>query len=85
MTNEPVSGNLYNFDLFEDVNNNYTFDCNDYPNEVQVDTTDINDIYAPNSIALGINLTMTNNINLFGEFQTWRDKATNINYGSIFK
>jgi len=85
MTNEPVSGNLYKFDLFEDGNNNYTFDSNDYPNEVQVDTTDINDIYAPNSISLGMNLTMSNNINLFGEFQNWRDKATNINYGSIFK
>ena len=85
MTNEPVSGTLYKFDLFEDINNNYTFDSNDFPNEVQIDTIDINDIYAPNSVGIGLNLSMVNNINLFGEFQNWRDKATNINYNTIFE
>ena len=85
MTNKPVSGTLYKFDLFEDVNNNYTFDSQDYPSEVQVDTLDINDIHAPNSMAIGVNLSTINSINIFSEFQIWRDKATNINYSSIFK
>ena len=85
MTNKPVSGTLYKFDLFEDVNNNYTFDSQDYPSEVQVDTLDINDIHAPNSMAIGVNLSTINSIKIFSEFQIWRDKATNINYSSIFK
>ena len=63
MTNKPVSGTLYKFDLFEDVNNNYTFDSQDYPSEVQVDTLDINDIHAPNSMAIGVNLSTINSIN----------------------
>jgi hypothetical protein len=84
ITNKPVSGNLYNFDFYEDSNNSYSFDSDDYPDDLVVDTTSISDIYAPNSFSFGINLAFKNSLNLFSEFQMLNDEATNDNYASIF-
>ncbi len=85
MTNKPVSGSLYQFDLFEDTNNNYSFDTGDYPGEVDVDTSDVANIYAPNSFSFGVNASFINDLNIFGEFELWNDEATNANFASIHK
>ena len=84
MTGKPVSGTLYQFDLFEDRNDNYTFDTDDYPAMVNVDTIEISDIYAPNSFSFGINAGFRNDLNMFGEFQIWNDEASSANYESIY-
>jgi len=85
MTNKPVSGSLYQFDLFEDTNNNYSFDTGDYPSEVDVDTIDVTNIYAPNSFSFGINANFKNDFNIFGEFELWNDEATNMSFASIHR
>tara|TARA_Y100000590_G_scaffold445230_1_gene577060 strand:- start:429 stop:1199 length:771 start_codon:yes stop_codon:yes gene_type:complete len=85
LTDKPVYGKLYQFDLFEDINNNYSFDSNDYPAEVGVDTIGVNNIYAPNSFSLGLNIGLKKNLNIFSEFQLWNDESNNINYASIYK
>ena len=84
LTDKPVYGKLYQFDLFEDINNNYAFDSNDYPGEVGVDTIGVNNIYAPSSFSLGFNISLKNNLNIFSEYQLWNDEANNINYASIY-
>ena len=84
MTNKPVSGTLYKFDFYEDTNNNYSYDSDDYPANVDVDTISIKNIYAPNSFSFGFNVGFKNNLNLFSEFQLWNDEATNANYASIY-
>jgi hypothetical protein len=84
MTGKPVSGTLYQFDLFEDRNDNYTFDTDDYPATVNVDTIEVSDIYAPNSFSFGINAGFRNDLNMFGEFQIWNDEASSANYESIY-
>ena len=84
MTGKPVSGTLYQFDLFEDRNDNYTFDTDDYPANVNVDTIEVSDIYAPNSFSFGLNAGFRNDLNIFGEFQIWNDEASSANYESIY-
>ena len=84
MTGKPVSGTLYQFDLFEDRNGNYTYDPDDYPATVNVDTIEVSDIYAPNSFSFGLNAGFRNNLNIFGEFQIWSDEASSANYESIY-
>ena len=85
MTGKPVSGTLYQFDVFEDSNQNYSYDQEDYPSAAAIDTTSISNIYAPNSFSLGLNATFENDINIFTEFQLWNDEATNADYASIIK
>jgi len=84
MTGKPVSGTLYQFDLFEDRNDNYTYDPDDYPAIVNVDTIEVSDIYAPNSFSFGLNAGFRNDLNIFGEFQIWSDEASSANYESIY-
>ena len=84
MTGKPVSGTLYQFDLFEDRNDNYTYDPDDYPATVNVDTIEVSDIYAPNSFSFGLNAGFRNDLNIFGEFQIWSDEASSANYESIY-
>ncbi|MEC7759698.1 MAG: hypothetical protein VYA76_01740 [Candidatus Neomarinimicrobiota bacterium] len=84
MTGKPVSGTLYQFDLFEDRNDNYTYDTDDYPANVNVDTIEVSDIYAPNSFSFGLNAGFRNDLNIFGEFQIWNDEASSANYESIY-
>lgn len=84
LTNKPVSGKLYKFDFYEDSNNNYSFDSDDYPNEVMVDTISISNIYAPSSFSFGMSATFKKDLNIFSEFQMWNDQAINSNYTSIF-
>ena len=84
MTGKPVSGRLYQFDLFEDRNDNYTYDTDDYPANVNVDTIEVSDIYAPNSFSFGLNAGFRNDLNIFGEFQIWNDEASSANYESIY-
>ena len=84
MTGKPVSGTLYQFDLFEDRNDNYTYDPDDYPAIVNVDTIEVSDIYAPNSFSFGLNAGFRNDLNIFGEFQIWNDEASSANYESIY-
>ena len=84
MTGKPVSGTLYQFDLFEDRNDNYTYDPDDYPATVNVDTIKVSDIYAPNSFSFGLNAGFRNDLNIFGEFQIWSDEASSANYESIY-
>ena len=84
MTGKPVSGTLYQFDLFEDGNDNYTYDPDDYPATVNVDTIEVSDIYAPNSFSFGLNAGFRNDLNIFGEFQIWSDEASSANYESIY-
>jgi len=84
MTGKAVSGTLYQFDLFEDRNDNYTYDPDDYPAIVNVDTIEVSDIYAPNSISFGLNAGFRNDLNIFGEFQIWNDEASSANYESIY-
>ena len=84
MTGKPVSGTLYQFDLFEDRNDNYTYDTDDYPSTVNVDTIEVSDIYAPNSFSFGLNAGFRNDLNIFGEFQIWSDEALSANYESIY-
>ena len=84
MTGKPVSGTLYQFDLFEDRNGNYTYDPDDYPATVNVDTIEVSDIYAPNSFSFGLNAGFRNDLNIFGEFQIWSDEASSANYESIY-
>ena len=84
MTGKPVSGALYKFDLFEDRNDNYTFDRDDYPANVNVDSIEVSDIYAPNSFSFGLNAGFRNDLNIFGEFQIWNDEASSANYESIY-
>jgi len=83
-TTKPVSGSLYQFDLFEDTNNNYLFDRNDYPGEVDVDTIDVSNIYAPHSLSFGVNAGFKNDLNIFGEFQLWNDEGGS-SHASIHK
>ena len=85
MTSEPVSGTQYQFDLFEDINDNYSFDTDDYPATIDVDTIKVSNIYAPSSFSLGLNAGFNNDLNIFGEFQLWNDQATNGKYTSIYK
>jgi len=85
MTGSPVSGTLYQFDVFEDRNQNFSYDQDDYPATAEVDTINISNIYAPNSFSLGFNVSFKNNMNIFTEFQLWNDEATNANYASIIK
>ena len=84
MTGKPVSGTLYQFDLFEDRNDNYTYDTDDYPANVNVDTIEVSDIYAPNSFSFGLNAGFRNDLNIFGEFQIWNDESSSANYESIY-
>ncbi|MBC8344930.1 MAG: hypothetical protein ISR82_02370 [Candidatus Marinimicrobia bacterium] len=84
MTGEPISGTQYQFDLFEDKNDNYSFDTDDYPATIGVDTIDVSNIYAPSSFSIGLNAGFKNDLNIFGEFQLWNDQATNGNYSSIY-
>ena len=84
MTGKAVSGTLYQFDLFEDRNDNYTYDTDDYPANVNVDTIEVSDIYAPNSFSFGLNAGFRNDLNIFGEFQIWNDEASSANYESIY-
>ena len=84
LTNKPVSGNLYNFNFYEDSNNSYSFDSDDYPGDLAVDTTSILNIYSPNSFSFGVNLAFKNSLNVFSEFQMLNDESTNDNYASIF-
>jgi len=84
MTGKAVSGTLYQFDLFEDRNDNYTYDPDDYPAIVNVDTIEVSDIYAPNSFSFGLNAGFRNDLNIFGEFQIWNDEASSANYESIY-
>ena len=84
MTGKAVSGTLYQFDLFEDRNDNYTYDPDDYPATVNVDTIEVSDIYAPNSFSFGLNAGFRNDLNIFGEFQIWNDEASSANYESIY-
>jgi len=84
MTGKAVSGTLYQFDLFEDRNDNYTYDPDDYPATVNVDTIEVSDIYAPNSFSFGLNAGFRNDLNIFGEFQIWSDEASSANYESIY-
>ena len=84
MTGKPVSGTLYQFDLFEDRNDNYTYDPDYYPATVNVDTIEVSDIYAPNSFSFGLNAGFRNDFNIFGEFQIWSDEASSANYESIY-
>ena len=84
MTGKAVSGTLYQFDLFEDRNDNYTYDPDDYPAIVNVDTIEVSDIYAPNSFSFGLNAGFRNDLNIFGEFQIWSDEASSANYESIY-
>ena len=84
MTGNPVSSTQYQFDLFEDRNNNYSFDSDDYPENVDVDTINVSNIYAPSSISFGLNAALNNDINIFGEFQLWNDQAINDNFSSIY-
>jgi|TARA_B110000263_G_scaffold100091_1_gene87500 hypothetical protein len=84
LTNKPVSGKLYKFNFYEDSNNSYSFDTDDYPGDLVVDTTSISNIYSPNSFSFGLNVGFKNDLNIFSEFQMWNDEATNTNYASIF-
>jgi hypothetical protein len=84
MTGNPVSSTQYQFDLFEDRNNNYSFDSDDYPENVDVDTINVSNIYAPSSFSFGLNAALNNDINIFGEFQLWNDQAINDNFSSIY-
>ena len=85
MTREPVSGTQYQFDLFEDINDNYSFDTDDYPATIDVDTVKVSNIYAPSSFSFGMNTQFNNDLNVFGEFQLWTDQAINGKYNSIYK
>lgn len=85
ITDKPVSGMLYKFDLFEDSNNNYAFDVEDYPGELDVDTIKVKNIYAPRSLSFGVNASFNNNLNIFGEFQHWNDEPNDVAFSSIFK
>ncbi|MDP6338959.1 MAG: hypothetical protein QF842_01355 [Candidatus Marinimicrobia bacterium] len=84
VSGKPVSGTLYQFDLFEDKNDNYVFDSGDFPSTVSVDTNKVSDIYAPNSFSFGLNVGFKNDLNVFGEFQMWNDEALNADYASIY-
>ncbi|MDC0234807.1 hypothetical protein OAK09_00475 [Candidatus Marinimicrobia bacterium] len=84
-TGGPVYGTQYQFDLFEDINDNYSFDTDDYPAKIDVDTIKLSNIYAPSSFSIGLNAEFNNNLNIFGEFQLWNDQATNGIYTSIYK
>ena len=84
LTNKSISGKLYKFDFYEDRNNSYSFDADDYPSDLVVDTTSISNIYSPNSFSFGVNLAFKNDLNIFSELQMWNDEATNTNYASIF-
>ena len=84
LTNNSISGKLYQFDFYEDSNKSYSFDSNDYPDDLVADTTSINNIYSPNSFSFGVNLAFKNDLNMFTELQMWNDEATNTNYSSIF-
>ena len=84
MTGKPVSGTMYQFDLFEDKNDSYTYDPGDYPATVEVDTIEVSDIYAPNSFSFGLSVGFKNDLNIFGEFQMWSDEASNADFASIY-
>ena len=84
MTNKSISGKLYKFNFYEDSNNSYSYDANDYPGDLVVDTTSTSNIYSPNSFSFGVNLAFKNDLNIFSELQMWNDESTNTNYASIF-
>ena len=77
-TNSPLSAYAYNFDLFEDTDGDLIPTSNDFPNDTNVDTMKVENIYAPNSFSLGFNLDFKNSLNTYFEFQLWNDNAQNI-------
>ena len=83
-TNSPLSAYAYNFDLFEDTDGDLIPTSNDFPNDTNVDTMKVENIYAPNSFSLGFNLDFKNSLNTYFEFQLWNDNAQNIKNQGLF-
>lgn len=83
-TNAPLSAYAYNFDLFEDTDGDLIPTSNDFPNDTNVDTMKVENIYAPNSFSLGFNLDFKNSLNTYFEFQLWNDNAQNIKNLGLF-
>ena len=80
----PLSAYAYNFDLFEDTDGDLIPTSNDFPNDTNVDTMKVENIYAPNSFSLGFNLDFKNSLNTYFEFQLWNDNAQNIKNQGLF-
>jgi hypothetical protein len=71
--------------MYEDRNNNFAFDAADYPNELDVDTTSLSDIYSPFELGLGLTYNFNEFLYAFSEYQSFKDFGNNINLNSIFK
>ena len=84
-TPKPINAILYTFDMYEDRNNNFAFDAADYPNELDVDTTSLDDIYSPFELGLGFTYNFNEFLYAFSEYQSFKDFGNNININSIFK
>ncbi len=83
-TNTPLSAYAYNFDLFEDTDGDLIPTSNDFPNDTNVDTLKVENLFSPNSFSLGFNVDFKNSINTYFEFQLWSDNARNTNSIGLF-
>ena len=83
-TNTPLSSYAYNFDLFEDTDGDLIPTSNDFPNNTNVDTLKVENLYSPNSFSLGFNVDFKNSLNTYFEFQLWNDNAQNIKSFGLF-
>jgi len=83
-TNTPLSAYAYNFDLFEDTDGDLIPTSNDFPNDTNVDTLKVENLFSPNSFSLGFNVDFKNSLNTYFEFQLWSDNARNINSIGLF-
>ena len=83
-TNTPLSAYAYNFDLFEDTDGDLIPTSNDFPNDTNVDTLKVENLFSPNSFSLGFNVDFKNSINTYFEFQLWSDNASNTNSIGLF-
>ena len=83
-TNTPLSAYAYNFDLFEDTDGDLIPTSNDFPNDTNVDTLKVENLFSPNSFSLGFNVDFKNSLNTYFEFQLWSDNARNTNSIGLF-
>jgi len=83
-TLDPVSGNSYNFQLYEDSDRNFIPSSNDFPSNTDVDTVALEKIYSPNDFSLALNMDFKNSLNTYFEFQLWNDNAQNLNFISLY-
>ena len=83
-TLKPISGNSFNFQLYEDSDRNFIPSSNDFPSDTNVDTVALDKIYAPNDFSLALNMDFNNSLNSYFEFQLWNDNAQNLYFISLY-